>query len=82
MAVSDVWRAWETIKESLSLATVDVSYYLVLSGIVMMIFTVSFLAGLVIYKVLNNAANADTLGFIKSIVIISAAIFVIGLVLP
>lgn len=82
MALSDVWRALETLKESLSWGSVDVSYYLVLSGMIMLIFTVSIITGLVVYKLVNNAASSDTVGFIKTIVIVSLAVFVLGLLLP
>jgi len=82
VALSDVWRALETLKESLSWGSVDVSYYLVLSGMIMLIFTVSIITGLVVYKLVNNAASSDTVGFIKTIVIVSLAVFVLGLLLP
>jgi hypothetical protein len=61
---------------------VGLGYYLVLAGMVMLILAVSFVAGLIVYKVINNAANADTIGFIKSVVILAVAIFLIGLILP
>ncbi len=82
MAVSDVWKAIETLREALNLSTIDVSYYLVLGGLVLMVFAVSYIAGVVVYKVINNAANADAIGFVKSIVVIALAIFILGLILP
>ncbi len=82
MALSDLWKAIEAIRDAFTLTGVDISYYLVLGGLVLILFTVTSIIGLVVYKFVNNAVNADALGFVKSVVVVALAILALGLILP
>lgn len=82
MALSDLWKAIDAIREAFTVTGVDVSYYLVLGGLVLILFTVVSIVGIIAYKFINNAVNADALGFVKSIVVIAIAILALGLILP
>lgn len=82
MAVEDVFRAAETIKSIVPLQGFDVSYYLVLFSLTVLILVVSFSVGVVVYRFVNSLSNLDTYGVVKSLVLVGVLLLFIGILAP
>ncbi len=82
MAVEDLYRAAETLKSVLPVQGFDLSYYVVLASLTILILVVSFTAGIVLYRFANSLANLDTFGVIKSLVIVGVLLLFIGILAP
>jgi len=82
MAVEDVFRAVETIKSIVPLQGFDVSYYLVLFSLTVLILVVSFSVGVVLYRFVNSLSNLDTYGVVKSLLLVGVLLLFIGILVP
>ncbi len=82
MAVEDFYRAVETLRGVLPVQGFDLSYYVVLVSLTVLILVVSFTAGIVLYRFANSLANLDTFGVIKSLVIVGVLLLFIGILAP
>ena len=82
MALSDLWSVLNAIREALPGAQVDVSYYLVFTGVVLLSLMLAGLAGIVAYRLVENVLNASFTSAVKYLVIASIVVLFIGLLLP
>ncbi|MCE4604127.1 MAG: hypothetical protein F7B20_04080 [Aeropyrum sp.] len=82
MALSDLVRAYELLKELAFKGGVDISYYLVIAGISLLAVTGTFIVGLVVYRILNTAVNTDTAGLLKLTFLLAAFLLAVGVLIP
>lgn len=82
MAVEDLVRVYTLFKELVLQGGIDLSYYLVVFGVALIGVTATFIIGLVLYRLLNTAANADTAGLLKITFILATILLVAGVIMP